>query len=219
MTVACGADVVELFEIPASVLWSWVRVWLTSIGASRERREMMYREKVVYIIFVWSSRCPKIKASLKHVALAWLPNRIIPHLSSILPPFKAVCRFNRVCFLLAHSRVDLIHSVERQAQKLVLVVPPHILLLELLGFLRWWWRVGDLGDKVCSRGFRDTIDEDTKKRHFEEEEEGDCEAIKHTGAVVEPQLLLLRSVANTSEVRVELNGSIVSVISLGVDID
>jgi hypothetical protein len=36
---------------------------------------------------------------------------------------------------------------------------------------------------------------------------------------VEPQLLLLRSVANTSEVRVELNGSNVSVISLGVDID
>ena len=108
------------------------------------------------------------------------------------------------CTGLADPRVDLIHSVERQTQELMLVVPSHILLFEVLGFLRRWRWVGDLGDKVCSRRFRDSVDEDAKERHFEEEEEGNCEAVKHTGAVVEPELLLLRSVADTSEVRVEL---------------
>jgi len=87
----------------------------------------------------------------------------------------------------------------------VLVIPPHILLFELFGFLRRWRRVGDFGDKVCSRCFRDTVDEHAKERHFEEEEEGDGEAVEHTGAVMEPELLLLRSVADTSEVRVELD--------------
>ena len=86
----------------------------------------------------------------------------------------------------------------------MLVVPSHILLFEVLGLLRRWWRVGDLSDKICGRCFRDAIDEDTKERHLEEEEERNCEAVKHTGAVVEPELLLLRSVADTREVRVEL---------------
>jgi hypothetical protein len=126
------------------------------------------------------------------------------HLSKLLS-LEASSSFSRVCPSLANLRIDLIHSVERQAQKLMLVVPSHILLFKVLGFLRRWRRVGNLGDKVCSRCFGDTVDEDTKKRHFEEEEERNCEAVKHAGAVVEPELLLLRAVADTSEVWVELN--------------
>ena len=86
----------------------------------------------------------------------------------------------------------------------MLVSPGHLAFGEALTLGRGWRRVGDLGDKVCSRCFCDSVDEDTKERHLEEEEEGDCEAVEHTGAVVEPELLLLRSVADTSEVRVEL---------------
>jgi hypothetical protein len=131
-------------------------------------------------------------------------DRFVSLLSSKLLSFQATSSFKRVCLALADPCVDLIHSVEWQAQKLMLVVPSHILLFEVLGFLRRWRRVGDLGDKVCSRCFCDSVDEDTKERHLEEEEEGNCEAVEHTGAVVEPELLLLRSVADTSEVRVEL---------------
>jgi hypothetical protein len=126
------------------------------------------------------------------------------YLSSKLLSFQATSSCKRICLALADPRVDLIHSVERQAQELVLIVPSHILLFEVLGFLRRWRWVGDLGDKVCSRCFRDSVYEDTKERHLEEEEEGDCEAVEHTRAVVEPELLLLRSVADTSEIRVEL---------------
>jgi hypothetical protein len=139
------------------------------------------------------------------LVLAQLMDRVASRLSSKLLSFQATSSFHRVCLALADPRVDLIHGVERQAQELMLVVPSHILLFEVFGFLRRWRRIGDLGDKICSRCFRDAVDEDTKERHFKEEEERNCEAIKHTGAVVEPELLLLRSVADTSEVRVELN--------------
>jgi hypothetical protein len=59
--------------------------------------------------------------------------------------------FSRVCLALADLRVDLVHGVERQTQELVLVVPSHILLFEVLGLLRRRWRVGNLGDKICGR--------------------------------------------------------------------
>jgi hypothetical protein len=146
------------------------------------------------------------------LVLAQLMDRIASRLSGKLLSFQATSSFNGVCLALADPRVDLIHSVERQAQKLMLVVPPHILLFEVFGFLRRWRRVGDLGDKVCSRCLRDTVDEDTKERHFEEEEERNCEAVKHAGAVVEPELLLLRSVADTSEVRIELSQQSVRIL-------
>jgi hypothetical protein len=139
------------------------------------------------------------------LVLAQLMNRIAYQLSGKLLSFQATSGFHGVCLALADPRVDLIHGVERQAQELMLVVPSHILLFEVFGFLRRWRRVGNLGDKVRGRCFGDTVDEDTKERHFEEEEERNCEAVKHAGAVVEPELLLLRSVADTSEVRVELN--------------
>lgn len=144
-------------------------------------------------------------AMLSILVPAQLMDKIASRLSSKLLSFEASSSFSGVCHSLANLRIDLIHSVERQAQKLMLVVPSHILLFEVFGFLRRRRRVGDLGDKVCSRCFRDTVDEDTKKRHFEEEEERNCEAVKHAGAIMEPELLLLRRVADTSEVRVELD--------------
>lgn len=86
----------------------------------------------------------------------------------------------------------------------MLVIPPDILLLEILQLLRWWWRFGDLGDEVGRRCLSDTVYEHAQERDLEEKEESKCEAVKHTGAVVEPELLLLGSVADAGEVGVEL---------------
>lgn len=86
----------------------------------------------------------------------------------------------------------------------MLVVPSDVLLLEILRFLRWWWRVGDLGDEVGSGCFSDAVDEHTQKRDFEEEEKGDCEAVEHARTVVEPEFLLLRGVADAGEVGIKL---------------
>lgn len=78
------------------------------------------------------------------------------------------------------SRVDLINCVKRQTQKLVLVIPSHILLLELLHLLRRRRWVGNLGDEVRSRCFSNAVDEDTQKRNLQENEECDGEAIQNT---------------------------------------
>lgn len=105
---------------------------------------------------------------------------------------------------LPHLRIDHIDCVQRQAQELVLVVPPHILLLELFGLLRRRWWLGDLGNEVGGRSFSDAVDQHTQQRHLQEQEEGEGEAIEHTRAVVEPELLLLRGVSHAGKVRVEL---------------
>lgn len=86
----------------------------------------------------------------------------------------------------------------------MLIVPPDVLLLELLRFLRRWRRLGDLGNEVGRRSLGDAVDKHAQERDFEEEEESDCEAVEHAGAVVEPLFLLLGSVADAGEVGIEL---------------
>ena len=68
--------------------------------------------------------------------------------------------------------------------------------------LRWW--VGDLCDEERSRRFSDAINENTEQRNLEEDKEANSEPEENTFAVVEPDLLLLRSVANAREVGLEL---------------
>jgi hypothetical protein len=121
-----------------------------------------------------------------------------------LPPLHISSRLSRACLVVPHSRIDLINSIERQAQELVLIIPPDILLLELLQLLRWWRRFRDLGDEIGGRCFGNAVDEHAQKRDFQKEEESDCEAVEYAGAVVEPEFLLLGGVADAGEVGVEL---------------
>lgn len=65
-----------------------------------------------------------------------------------LPSFHIPTPLSRARLVLPHSSVDMINSVQGQAQELVLVVPSHILLLELLRLLWWWRRVRDLGNEI-----------------------------------------------------------------------
>jgi hypothetical protein len=65
-----------------------------------------------------------------------------------LPLLHISSRLSRACLVLPHSRVDLINSVQRQAQELMLVVPPYILLLEVLRLLRWWRRIRNFGNEI-----------------------------------------------------------------------
>lgn len=96
----------------------------------------------------------------------------------------------------------------------MLIIPLDILLLELLRFLRRWRRLRDLRNKIRRRCFGDSVDEHAQERDFEKEEERDGEAVKDTGAVVEPLFLLLGSVADTGEVRVELGRVLVASLNL-----
>lgn len=86
----------------------------------------------------------------------------------------------------------------------MLVIPPDILLLEFLCLLRWWRRVCNLRNEIGCRCFGDAVDEHAQEGDFQEEEESDCEAVEHAGSVVEPEFLLLRSVADAGEVGIEL---------------
>lgn len=86
----------------------------------------------------------------------------------------------------------------------MLVIPPDILLLEFFRFLWRWRRVCDLGDQIRRRSFSDAVDKHSEERDLEEEEESDREAVKYTRAVVEPEFLLLWTVADAGEVGVKL---------------
>ena len=106
------------------------------------------------------------------------------------------------------SRLDiqLIKRIQRQIEKLMLVLPPHILLLELLGLRAWLRRrLGDLGDEVGRRRFGYTVDENTKQRDLKDDEESDGETVQHAFPIMKPQLLLLLRVANAAEVRFKLS--------------
>ena len=84
------------------------------------------------------------------------------------------------------------------------VLPSNILLLELLRFCwRWSW-LGYLRDQVCCRSFCDAVDEDTEKWNLQKDEEGECEAVENTLAIVEPLAFLLGGVSDAGEVGLEL---------------
>lgn len=84
------------------------------------------------------------------------------------------------------------------------VLPPHILRLELLCFGWRRRRLSNLGNEVGGRGFGDAIDEDAEKWDFEEDEEGNSEAVEDTLAVTEPEPFLFGAVADAREVGLEL---------------
>jgi hypothetical protein len=48
-----------------------------------------------------------------------------------------------------HCDVVCVHAVPRHVEKFVLVLPAQRLVLVLLGFSRWWRRVGDLSNEIC----------------------------------------------------------------------
>jgi hypothetical protein len=122
-----------------------------------------------------------------------------------LPP-PHIPRLNRPRLLTPHPRINLIHSIERQVQELMLIIPPDVLLLKLLQFLGRRRRLRDLRNKVSRRRFGDSVDQDAQERDFQEEEESDGEAVEHAAAVVEPEFLLLGGVADAGEVGVQLGG-------------
>jgi hypothetical protein len=127
-----------------------------------------------------------------------------PKLRKLSPP--NIPRLNRPRLLTPHPRINLIHSIERQVQELMLIIPPDVLLLKLLQFLGRRRRLRDLRNKVSRRRFGDSVDQDAQERDFQEEEESDGEAVEHAAAVVEPEFLLLGGVADAGEVGVELGG-------------
>lgn len=71
----------------------------------------------------------------------------------------------------------------------------------LLGLRRW---VCDLCDQESSRRFSNAIDENAEERDLEEDEEANTKAKQDAFAIVEPDLLLLGSKANSGEVGFKL---------------
>jgi len=139
------------------------------------------------------------------VAPAALAHESCPRPSSELPS-STVCHssIDRIASPLLHTSVQYIQFLEWQVQELVLVVPPHILLLELFSLLRLWGWFRDLRNEVCGRSFGDTVDQNTEEGYFEEDEESDSEAVKYSTAIREPGLALSWCVLHPGEVRLEL---------------
>jgi hypothetical protein len=68
--------------------------------------------------------------------------------------------------------------------------------------LRWW--IGNLCDEEGRRGFSNAVDEHPEQRNLEEYKEADSKSEENTLAIMEPNLFLLRSVADSRKVRLEL---------------
>ena len=127
-----------------------------------------------------------------------------PSHSTKLPPRRHPTRRRLLLPAPLHLNIQPIQPLQRQVQKLMLVLPPHILLPEPLRLLRRRGWLRDLGDEVGGGGLGDAVEEDAEEGHFEEEEEGEGEAVEDAFAVVEPEALLLWAVVDAREVRFEL---------------
>lgn len=103
----------------------------------------------------------------------------------------------RLLALLGRCYVQRIQLVQGKFQELVLVAPVCLCLGEVgpLFGLRWW--ISDLGDQEGSRSFGNAVDEHTKQRDLQEDEETNAEPKEDALAVVEPDLLLLRCETDT----------------------
>ncbi len=86
----------------------------------------------------------------------------------------------------------------------MLIFPLLLACCKALALGRWWWRISDLRDEICSRCFSNAINEDTKQRDSEKYVEADTETEQETFSIVKPTLLLFLCERYTREVRLEL---------------
>ena len=101
-------------------------------------------------------------------------------------------------------RVVGVQIVQRELQKLLLILPRHLALRKILAVC--WWRrwVRNLGDQVRGGRFRNAVDQDSQERYLEKDVEADTEAKEHPLTVVEPVFLLLFSELYPREVGFQL---------------
>ena len=100
--------------------------------------------------------------------------------------------------------IELVNVLQRQVQKVMLVLPSNLGLSKLRAFSRGWWRVGDLGNEICGRCFSDTVHQHTNKGRFENNSESKSESEQDTLTVQEPPALLVWGERDTAEVWLEL---------------
>ena len=86
----------------------------------------------------------------------------------------------------------------------MLVGPSDLTLHELLTHCWWRWRICDLGDKICCRGFSDPVNEDTKQWYPKENVKSDAKPEQQSFSVAEPQAPLRTREPNPREVRLKL---------------
>ena len=102
------------------------------------------------------------------------------------------------------SSIKFIEVVERQAQKLMFVLPGNLRLRKSLTFSwRWGW-ISDLGDQIRSRCFCNAIHKNTNERCFQDHSEAKGKTKQDTFAVEEPPTLLLWGILDATEIRFEL---------------
>lgn len=84
------------------------------------------------------------------------------------------------------------------------VFPCHLTFRKSLTVCRWWWRVRDFGDEVCSRCLRNPIHQNPDEWDLDKHGKGECESKKDTFTVHEPFSFLLFVKANATKIGLEL---------------
>ena len=94
--------------------------------------------------------------------------------------------------------------MQRELQKLLLILPRHLALSKILAVCRWRGWVRNLSDQVRGGRFSNAVDQDSQERYLEKDVEADTEAKEHPFTVVEPVFLLLFGELNPREVGFQL---------------
>ena len=81
--------------------------------------------------------------------------------------------------------------MQRELQKLLLILPRHLALSKILAVCRWRGWVRNLSDQVRGGRFSNAVDQDSQERYLEKDVEANTEAKEHPFTVVEPVFLLL----------------------------
>jgi hypothetical protein len=106
--------------------------------------------------------------------------------------------------LIVSNSIDLVEVVERQVQKLVFILPGDLGLRKSLAFGRGRGRIGYLGDQVRSRRLCNAIHENPDERRLQDDGEAKGKTKQDAFAIEEPPTLLLWSILDATEIRLEL---------------
>lgn len=108
-------------------------------------------------------------------------------------------RLCRALILISHN-IELVETVKRELQKVMLVLPRHLTLCKVLALSRTWWGVGDFSDEVCCGSLGHPVHEYPDEGGLQHNGKSKGEAEEHSLTITEPAAFLLRCELDATEV-------------------
>lgn len=116
-----------------------------------------------------------------------------------------LCLKDRVALDIVLTRyIELVNVVKWQTQEVMFILPSYLTLSKTFALSRGWWRISNLGDKVCRRCLCNAVHKNTNEGSLENNGKGKRKAEQNALTVAEPAAFLLRSELDTAEVRFKL---------------